>query len=342
MGLIVGFGDYGVGDIVQKADDLYQLLLELCQDQLSWDNILNKPDLYTTDEVYNKSEIDSLITEQEPGEHSHTIEDITGLSDELEDRYTKSETHDLLADKADLEHTHEIEDVNGLADALAAFGVQIVSVLPQPVVNGKIYMLYSGGTRFQSYLSANGTYISLDAVTYTALSTALNAYQLKFNGLVTDYVRGDGTTAPLNKAAVGLGNVPNLTAANWPISTAQAAINDIKVDISKVLLKDGSQTKTSGVLTFMESPQVPEPQGSQDAANKGYVDLLIGESSGQQEFEFPDPAEEWIVNHALNKKPDPIILVAGKKVLSVIEYIDNDILKIIHKRPQVGSVILDK
>lgn len=342
MGLLVGFGDYGVGDIVQKADDLYQLLLELCQDQLSWENILNKPELYTKAEVYNKEEIDDKFETFEPGHHTHPISDITGLTAELAARYTKTETDDLLEDKADVEHTHEIEDVIGLADALSAFGVQIVSELPSTVVNGKVYILYTGGTRFDTFISAGGTYISLNAVTYTALATALNAYQTKLNGTDTQYVKGDGTYAELNKAAVGLSNVPNLSPANWPISTDQAVINAQKANQADVLLKAGSQTKTSGVLTFMESPVVPDPINSQDAANKGYIDGLVAESSGQVVFEFTSPAEEWVVPHNLNKMPDPIIKIGGKKVWSDIQYVDNDIIKIIHKKAQTGFVYIDK
>ncbi|MBO9614210.1 MAG: hypothetical protein J7619_16005 [Dyadobacter sp.] len=65
-----------------------------------------------------------------------------------------------------------------------------------------------------------------------------------------------------------------------------------------------------------------------------------GEASEQLEFPFTTPAEEWIVNHNLNKKPDPLILIGGKKVMSDVQYIDNDVFKIIHTKPQTGSVLI--
>ncbi|ACT96709.1 hypothetical protein [Dyadobacter fermentans] len=65
-----------------------------------------------------------------------------------------------------------------------------------------------------------------------------------------------------------------------------------------------------------------------------------GEGSEQIEYPFMTPAEEWIVAHNLNKKPDPLILIGGKKVLSDVQYLDNDVFKVIHSKPQTGSVII--
>ncbi|MDR6805574.1 hypothetical protein J2Y45_002117 [Dyadobacter sp. BE34] len=67
-----------------------------------------------------------------------------------------------------------------------------------------------------------------------------------------------------------------------------------------------------------------------------------GEASEQLEFPFNTPAEEWIVTHNLNKKPDPNILVGGMKVMSDVQYIDNDVFKIIHTKPETGLVIITK
>ena len=43
MGLLVGVGDFGIGDLIARAEALYALLEELCGDSLSWENIINKP-----------------------------------------------------------------------------------------------------------------------------------------------------------------------------------------------------------------------------------------------------------------------------------------------------------
>lgn len=278
MGLVVSFGDYGVGDIVQDAQELYDLLLDLCQDQLEWANILNKPELYTKSEVYNRTEIDQMLEDIAPGTHTHTIADVEGLQPALDARYTKTETNLLLEEKSDIGHTHSTSDIEGLDEAIAALGVQIVEELPATVVNGKVYMLHpTGSSRFSSFITAGGAYIPLDAVTYTALATALATKQDKLTGTETQYVKGDGTYGEMNKAAVGLGNVDNTKDIDKPISNAQAIVNAQKANDSSVLHKTGNETKSSGVLTFSVSPVVPTPTSSQEAANKGYVDARIGE-----------------------------------------------------------------
>lgn len=280
MGLIVSFGDYGVGDIVQDAQELYDLLLDLCQDQLDWANILNKPELYVKSELYNREEIDELLADLDPGAHTHTIADIVGLQDALDDRYTETETNILLDEKSDVGHTHLTSEIIGLDAAIAALGVQIVDELPATVVNGKVYMLHpSGSTKFATFISAGGAYVPLDAVTYSALATALATKQDKLTGTATQYVKGDGTYGEMNKAAVGLGNVANLTPAGMPISDAVATALGLKANDASVLHKTGNETKTSGVLTFAVSPVVPVPTNSDEAANKGYVDLMVGETN---------------------------------------------------------------
>jgi len=280
MGLIVSFGDYGVGDIVQDAQELYDLLLDLCQDQLDWANILNKPELYTKSEVYNRTEIDEMLEDLDPGAHTHTIADVVGLQDALDDRYTKEESDSLLSDKSDVGHTHPTSDIEGLDDAIAALGVQIVEELPATVENGRVYMLHpAGSTRFSSFITAGGAYVPLDAVTYSAMATALASKQDKLTGTATQYVKGDGTYGEMNKAAVGLANVANLTPAGMPISDAAAAALLLKANDASVLHKTGNETKSSGVLTFAVSPIVPIPTNSDEAANKGYVDQAVGESN---------------------------------------------------------------
>ncbi|CAG5072879.1 hypothetical protein DYBT9623_04419 [Dyadobacter sp. CECT 9623] len=339
MGLIVSFGDYGVGDIVQDAQDLYDLLLDLCQDQLEWKNILNKPELYLKTELYNRQEIDQKLEDIAPGAHTHTIADVDGLQDALDDRYTQEQVNNFLSGKSDIGHIHPTTDIEGLQEAIAALGVQIVNILPMPVQNGKVYMVHiEGSASFSTFITVNGQYIPLDAVTYAALATALSAKQNKLTGSASQYVRGDGSYGEMNKGAVGLGNVANLSAANLPISDAQAAVNAQKADDSTVLHKTGNETKSSGVLTFALSPVVPMPTASNHAASKAYVDSMSHTSD--MEFIFDNPSEEWIITHNLNRKPDTNIVIGGYKVISDVQYIDNDVLKIIHTKPEIGLVIL--
>lgn len=278
MGLVVSFGDYGVGDIVQDAQDLYDLLLGLCQDQLDWKNILNKPELYIKSELYNRTQIDQMLEDIAPGSHTHTISDVEGLQDALDDRYTIDQVASLLDDKSDVGHTHPTTDIEGLQEAIAALGIQIVDDLPLPVQNGKVYMFHAAGDpRFSAFITANGQYIPLDAVTYSAMAVALASKQNKLTGTASQYVRGDGSYADFNKASVGLGNVANLSPADLPISNAQATVNAQKANDNTVLHKTGNETKSSGVLTFANSPIVPMPTNSAEAANKGYVDTATGQ-----------------------------------------------------------------
>lgn len=283
MGLIVSFGDYGVGDIVEKAEELYDLLLDLCQDKLDWANILNKPELYTKFEVYSREEIDEMLEDIAPGEHTHEISDIDGLQDELDDRYTKDEVDSALEGKADVDHTHPVSDIEGLTEAIQALGIQVVESLPTPVENGKVYILHpSGSDRFSVYISAGGSYAALDAVTYTALATALASKQNKLSGNSGQLVLGDGTYIDRNKAAVGLGNVDNTSDLDKPISNAtQSALNH-KANAADVLLKDGDQTKTSGVLTFVVSPVVPTAENTSEAVNLGQVMGLLSDAINQE------------------------------------------------------------
>lgn len=339
MGLLVGFGDYGVGDMVARSEEIYQMLLDLCQDKLSWENVLNKPDLYTTDEVYNKQEIDDKLADIAPGEHTHTIAQIDGLQDELDDRYTKEQTNDKLDEKAEKIHTHEVSDIEGLTEAIAAAGVQIVSALPPAVTDGKIYMLKpAGSNRFQTFITVGGAYVPLDAVTYSALATALGAYQLKFQGLATQYVKGDGTLGEFTKEAIGLGLIPNTAPANWPISTAQQNINASKANDSEVLKKAGSQTKTSGVLTFVESPEVPTPVNGTDAVNKIYVDNALAETETQT-IPFETAAVSWTWTHNQNRYYDIEVYVNNRKVTTSVENISLNESIIYFKRPQSGYII---
>lgn len=342
MALIAAFGDYGLSDTLAESQALYDLLLALCEDQLDWGAILNKPELYEKSETYSKEQVDDLLQDIAPGDHTHDIADVGGLQSALDNRYTETEVDDLLNEKSDVGHTHVVADITDFESAITGLGIQTVTELPLPVVNGKVYILHpTGASRFSTFISAGGVYVPLDAVTYSALSIALAAYQTKLSGLSTQYVKGDGTYGNFNKAAIGLGDVENYSPSGMPLSTAAVAALLLKADNSQVLNKTENQTKTSGVLEFMVSPVVPTPAGSGDAANKGYVDSQVQDSvKGELEYIFDTPAEEWIINHNLNRRPIPNIIIGGKQAGSNVEYIDNDILKIIHSKPLTGIVTI--
>lgn len=348
MGLLIGVGDYGIGDLIQKAQNLYDLLADLCNGQLNFSDILNKPDTiagYGITDAYTIEQITNLLAGKADADLQYSYNDLLDLPTNIADSgildvYTKDEVLALIADLAIGEHAHEIDDIVGLPEALSALAWKEVSALPSSVESGAIYVVPSAG-KYHLYVGSRttpGEVYALDAVTSAALATALATKQNKLNGPPTSYVKADGTFGAFNKAAIGLGNVANYSPADMPISDAVLAALIGKANDADVLKKTGNQTKSSGVLTFALSPQVPTPENGQDAANKGYVDTLIEKSSGEIDFPFDTPSEEWLVMHNLNRMPIPNIIVGGKKAYSDVEYLDNDVMKIVHTKPQTGLV----
>lgn len=354
MGLFIGVGDYGIGDLVQKSEDLYNLLLDLCQDQLDWQYILNKPTTlagFNITDAYTQAQVNNLLLGYAAKTHSHKFDDITDKPTTvegygIENAYNKDETDDLLEGKADVEHTHTIEDIEGLEDILDMIGWEMHEELPSPTKPKALYFIKSASdTRFQMYITdPAGVPVEFNAVTYSFLATALTTKQNKLTGPTTHYVRGDGTTAPFNKAAIDLDKVENYSPAEMPISDAQAAINVTKANDNEVLKKTGNQIKTSGILTFLISPEVPTATQPQQAINLGQtqdlIQTLAGEIFPQDEIPFEDPAEEWIWMHNMNKKPSVDVIVDGQVVSARREHLDNDTLKITFSRPQTGSIIV--
>lgn len=73
------------------------------------------------------------------------------------------------------------------------------------------------------------------------------------SGLITEYIRGNGTYATLNAAAVGLGNVNNTSDANKPISTAVQTALDLKQAADTDLDYLASVTLSSNVKSILTS-----------------------------------------------------------------------------------------
>jgi hypothetical protein len=285
MGLLVGVGDFGIGDLIAKAQNLYDLLADLCNGQLKFSDILEKPTTlagYGITDAYTITQINNLLLNKADKDFQYSYNDLLDLPTNLAesgilDVFTKQEVQDLIADLAIGEHAHTIADITGLPEALSALEWKQVSGMPGTIQQGAIYVVEESGkfTLQVGSRTSPGQALTLDAVTAAAFATGLAAKQNKLTGTDQQYVKGDGTYGAFNKAAIGLGNIPNLAPANWPISDATLLALQGKSNDSEVLKKTGNQTKSSGVLTFILSPQVPEPSGSQDAANKGYVDMAI-------------------------------------------------------------------
>ena len=122
-----------------------------------------------------------------------------------------------------------------------------ISTLTQTALNGKentisaatITDYYRGDKSFQPL---NKAAVGLSNVDNTSdlnkpisslTQTALNAKEnIVTAATITDYYRGDKSFQPLNKAAVGLGNVDNTSDANKAVSTATQTALNAKYDAS--------------------------------------------------------------------------------------------------------------
>ena len=122
-----------------------------------------------------------------------------------------------------------------------------ISTLTQTALNGKentisaatITDYYRGDKSFQPL---NKAAVGLSNVDNTSdinkpisslTQTALNGKENTVTAAtITDYYRGDKSFQPLNKSAVGLGNVDNTSDANKPISTATQTALNLKYDAS--------------------------------------------------------------------------------------------------------------
>ncbi len=80
-------------------------------------------------------------------------------------------------------------------------------------------------------------------------------------GTNSQYLRGDKTFQTLDKTAVGLANVDNISDTNKPVSTAQQAALDLKAALASP--------------TFTGTVTVPVPINPTDATTKTYVDTAV-------------------------------------------------------------------
>jgi hypothetical protein len=99
------------------------------------------------------------------------------------------------------------------------------------------------------------------------------------SGLVTKTTTVNGHALSANvtvsKSDVGLTNVDNTSDANKPISSATQTALNAKANDASVVHTSGAET-IAGTKTFSASPVVPTPSTGSDAANKTYVDSVVG------------------------------------------------------------------
>ena len=117
-------------NVVCTKDTSGELHDESCWDPLG--GIFDTSDLAQKVHTHTHTDItdwDTELAKKANVEHTHDIEDVTGLQDALDAKAEKSHQHahtDIsdwdaeMLKKADAEHKHEIDDVNGLQDALDA------------------------------------------------------------------------------------------------------------------------------------------------------------------------------------------------------------------------------
>jgi hypothetical protein len=101
-------------------------------------------------------------------------------------------------------------DNDAITNVKVATGIDAVKLADGSVTNAEFQFI--GGLTSDAQTQLNGK-----EATITATTSA-------------DYYRGDKTFQPLNKSAVGLGNVDNTSDANKPVSTAQQTALDTKTN----------------------------------------------------------------------------------------------------------------
>lgn len=164
----------------------------------------------------------------------------------------------------------------------------IVDTLPLPAVVGTAYYLNSDK---RIYFAVDGTYYSTplpkwfqfklrsDGTTYlfngTVVSQILSSANIQNQldnkepliaaGTTLQYLRGDKTFQPLNKAAVGLTNVDNTSDVNKPVSTAQQTALNLKAAKGA----NSDITSLSGLTTALSVPQGGTGGNDQASARTG-------------------------------------------------------------------------
>ena len=107
-------------------------------------------------------------------------------------------------------------------------------------------------TELASLAKANEQFVVMDAdgkIAIVPIKQFTDEIAKKLNipeGLATDYIDGEGITKPLNKEAVGLGNVANVAPSNLPVSSAQQAALNSKFDKAGGAISGG--VNVSGAL----------------------------------------------------------------------------------------------
>ncbi|KAB2733638.1 hypothetical protein [Brucella intermedia] len=86
---------------------------------------------------------------------------------------------------------------------------------------------------------------TLTAEQKTQARTNIDAFAIP-TGTTAQYLRGDGSTAAMNKAAVGLGNVDNTSDVNKPVSTAMQTALNAKANLNGGAVFTGGEVGITG------------------------------------------------------------------------------------------------
>lgn len=288
-------GAVTVPGATQGADGLFSAADKIKLDTVSAYATNNYSNAYLLDRanhtgVQDISTIDNLQSElngKADASHTHVIGDVTGLQTALDDKvdiipgYGLSEEDYSTADKNKLagidygatanspdvyildrgNHTgtQDISTVTGLQAALNGKQDELVSGTNIKTING-ISVLGSGNM----VISGGGGGGSGDVV---GPGLSVDGHIAVFDG-VSGYIIKDG--GPLDKAAVGLGNVDNTSDLNKPVSTAQQSALDLKQDE----LVSGTNIKTINSTSLLGTGNIVIPEGDVAGPNSSTDDHL--------------------------------------------------------------------
>ena len=160
---------------------------------------------------------------------------------EIQAQATKNQTDAYLLNRQNHTGTQSISATSGLQAALdAKFSPSNPPTTAQ--VDGLPGFISSTETRVSS-LEDDVIKKTLQTLTTPEKLQArmnIDAFAIP-TGAQTDYIRGDGTVAPLTKATIDLANVNNTSDANKPVSTATQTALNLKFDKTGGFLTANSQ-----------------------------------------------------------------------------------------------------
>ncbi|MFZ1250095.1 MAG: hypothetical protein WAR37_01450 [Candidatus Microsaccharimonas sp.] len=255
-------------------------------------------------DVYTKSQVDSVLSAKAATNHAHTITDITNLQSSLggkEPSVIAGTTTDFYRGDKTWQPLNKaavgLSNVDNTSDNNKPISTAVQSALNTKVDANSLSVVATSGSYSDlsnkpvipavsdASTTAKGVIQLAGDLGGTASAPTVPGLSAKepsvASGTTTDFYRGDKTWQPLNKAAVGLGNVDNTSDLNKPISNSvQTALN---AKASSTIAITGTNSITGGgdlttnrsisLVNDANTPGATKYYGTDSVGTKGFFDL---------------------------------------------------------------------